>query len=184
MKVQDITKVGVYAALACSVALIFRYVPAAIVPFSLLPMVVLLAGFVLGPRLGALAMLVYALLGIAGFPVFSSPPYGGITYVIKPTFGYILGYIPAAYVVGWILSLRVKGNILISVAAVLAGLTVLYIVGLSYLYLGLNVYSHNPTSVMGVIKIGLLPFIISDLIKGLVAAVIGSKFRVLAAQRG
>jgi biotin transport system substrate-specific component len=182
MKVKDMTKVAVFAALTCSIAVIFRYVPATIVPFSLLPIVVLLAGFVLGPRLGALAMLIYALLGIVGFPVFASPPFGGITYILKPTFGYILGYIPAAYVVGKLLLLSDKRNFLISSLAVLGGLASLYLVGLSYLYLSLNLYLHSPIGIIGVIEKGLLPFLLLDLLKGIVAAVIGNKLHGLLKQ--
>ena len=52
----------------------------------------------LGSRLGALSQLVYVVLGLIGIPVFTAG--GGISYIFKPTFGYLLGYIIGAYVIG------------------------------------------------------------------------------------
>ncbi len=171
MKTRELTRVAIYTALTCSVAVIFRYVPATYVPYSILPLMVLLAGFVLGPRLGALSMSLYALLGLVGVPVFSSG--GGIAYVLKPSFGYILGYILAAYAVGKVLSLKKEPGVLLSSIAVLTGLACLYAVGLSYFYLILNFYLNKPTIVYKVIQLGFIPFIALDLVKAAGAVVLG-----------
>ena len=58
----------------------------------------LLAGLLLGERLGALAVLVYIALGLLGVPVFASG--GGPSYVLQPTFGFMLGFLPGAYLTG------------------------------------------------------------------------------------
>jgi biotin transporter BioY len=55
-------------------------------------------------------------------------------------------------------------------------------VGLSYLYLSLNLYLHSPIGIIGVIEKGLLPFLLLDLLKGIVAAVIGNKLHGLLKQ--
>lgn len=70
---RDITMTAVFAALAVVAAVLVRY-GGSIVPFSLMPFVALLAGGVLGARLGALSIIVYILLGLVGLPVFATPP--------------------------------------------------------------------------------------------------------------
>ena len=58
----------------------------------------LLAGLLLGERLGALAVLVYIALGLLGVPVFASG--GGPSYVLQPTFGYLIGFVVQAWLCG------------------------------------------------------------------------------------
>ena len=58
----------------------------------------LLAGLLLGPRLGAIAVGTYVVMGLVGIPVFASG--GGPGYIAQPTFGYLLGFIVQAWVNG------------------------------------------------------------------------------------
>ena len=58
----------------------------------------MLAGLMLGGRLGAISVCVYVAIGLAGLPVFTQG--GGITYVLKPTFGYLIGFAVGTYVTG------------------------------------------------------------------------------------
>lgn len=171
MKTKEMTRVAMYTALTCAVAVLFRYAPPGLVPFSILPLIVLLSGFVLGPRSGAWSMALYVIIGLVGFEVFATAPFGGITYVLKPTFGYLLGYILAAWVVGSIV--KQNPGLIRSVVAVLAGIVSIYVVGLVYIYIIVNFYLHQPTAVMQVISIGFLPFIVLDLVKGAVTVIIG-----------
>ncbi|HWJ02741.1 MAG TPA: biotin transporter BioY, partial [Verrucomicrobiae bacterium] len=136
MNIRQIARVAVYTAITCTVAMAFRYAPAAYIPFSMLPVMVLLAGFVLGPKLGAISMALYTLLGLIGVPVFAKG--GGPTYILTPSFGFVLGYIFAAYAVGKLLELKKSSGFYWSALAVLAGLTCLYLVGLSYFYVIIN----------------------------------------------
>lgn len=69
------------------------------VPISLQPLFVLLAGFVLGPRQGALAVGLYILAGVAGLPVFAGGA-SGLGHVLGPTGGYLLGFCLTAFVAG------------------------------------------------------------------------------------
>jgi biotin transport system substrate-specific component len=173
MKTRELVRSAVYAGLICAVAIVFRFAPSALVPFSLLPLMVLLAGFVLGPRGGAAAMGVYALLGLLGIPVLAAPPFGGIGYVFKPSFGFILGYVAAAYAVGVVAGPGRRPGALRSVLAVLAGLLALYTVGLLYFYVVMNVAAEQSYSVIRVLQVGFAPFITLDLIKGLAASILG-----------
>jgi len=166
---RDMVLVALFAALATAAALLFRFFGGMIVPFSLVPFVVLLAGGLLGAKLGALSMAVYVLMGLLGIPVFEKAPFGGPAYVFSPTFGFLLGFIAAAYVTGLVLQGREDaGPVRISLA-MLAGVAVIYAVGLPYLYMILNFYLGKSVDVPGVLMIGFVPFIGFDLLKALAA---------------
>ena len=167
---RDITLVGMFAALAAVVAVLGRFGITAIVPFSLQPMVALLAGGLLGARLGAMSMLVYVLMGLVGLPVFEKPPFGGPAYLLQPTFGFLLSFIAAAYVSGKLLDGKQSGGFLRYYTAMLAGLCVIYAVGLPFLYVILNFYMGKAIPVIGIMKIGFLPFVGFDLIKAAITA--------------
>ncbi len=109
----------------------------------------LLAGLLLGPKLGALAVGVYVLMGLLGIPVFAEG--GGPAYIVQPTFGYLLGFIVQAGVNGW-LSRRIQSIRLLSLlGANLAGMAVVYLFGLVYFYIASNYIIHAPIAVWGVI---------------------------------
>src|SRR3954470_10651744 len=75
--------------------------PGTPVPMTLQPMAVLLVGGLLGARLGALSMILYLAMGVAGLPVFTpTVPLLGIARLMGPTGGYLLAYPGAAYAVG------------------------------------------------------------------------------------
>lgn len=172
LTVKEMTLVSMFAAFACAGGLLLRFGGNDVVPFSVLPLVVLLAGALLGSRLGALSMAVYMIIGLVGVPVFASAPYGGIAYFLKPSAGFLFGYIAAAYVVGKITELIGKNNIWTYLAATGAGLMVLYLTGLPYLFVILNFIVGKAVNVAGVLKIGFLPFIGFDLIKAVIVSVI------------
>jgi biotin transport system substrate-specific component len=181
MNTRNLAKTAAVAALLCLAGMAMRWVTPALVPFSIIPVLVLIAGLILGPRYGALALIVYVFLGLLGLPVFASAPFGGIGYIFKPSFGYLLGDILAAYVVG---KIYVRGNLLSAAFAVLAGLVALYTVGLGYLYIAMRFFLHLPTSVAAVFTTGFLPFIVGDLIKAAIAAWVGNEVVKLEKAKG
>ena len=69
--------------------------------FTLQFFFVLMAGMLLGARLGALSAALYVLIGLLGIPVFAAG--GGISYVLRPSFGFLLGFIVTAFCSGWIM---------------------------------------------------------------------------------
>ncbi|UNC91029.1 biotin transporter BioY [Candidatus Contubernalis alkaliaceticus] len=166
---KDITFTAVFTAAACMVGLALKIVPVALIPFSLLPLVAMLAGGFLGSRLGALSMTIYMVLGLVGLPVFSVAPFGGLSYIFQPSFGFVPGYIACAFLAGKILENKREPNLYHCSAAMLAGLSALYIVGLIYLYLILNLYVGTATNFAEILMIGFLPFILFDLIKAALA---------------
>jgi len=168
---RDITMTAVFSALAVVAAVLVRYA-GSIVPFSLLPFVVMLAGGLLGARLGALSIIVYILLGLIGIPVFANPPFGGPSYVLQPTFGFLIGFVGSAYVIGVLLKNREQGGLVRYFLSMLAGVVVYYVIGLPYLYAILNFYLGKAVSVAQVLAIGFTPFIALDIVKAAAAAVL------------
>ncbi len=120
----------------------FIKIPVPVVPFTLQVLFTMLAGLLLGSRLGALSVGLYMILGLAGLPVFTQG--GGLWYLLQPTFGYILGFILGSYVTGKMTEQRdtlTFGRILI---ANFAGLAIIYVMGMIYYYVICNYVIHTP----------------------------------------
>lgn len=137
------------------------------VPFTLQNLMVMMAGVILGPRYAPLSQLVYLFLGLVGVPVFSQG--GGLSYVLRPGFAFILGFVGAAAVVGALSSLVRKPTFLRCFAITLTGMIVIYLVALPYLYL-LNHLVLNEPVPFKQLALGLTPFFLGDLLKALLIA--------------
>lgn len=98
MKTRDMCLTALMAALICVAGPLS--VPVGPVPISLASFAVYLAGAVLGAKRGALAVALYVLLGAAGIPVFSGFS-GGVQKLAGITGGYIVGYLPCAWITGF-----------------------------------------------------------------------------------
>lgn len=120
-----------------------------------------MAGLLLGARHGALSQALYVFLGLAGLPVFAAG--GGVGYLLHPTFGFVLGLIPAAWVIG-ILGEKARSARRIALSC-LAGLAVLYAVGLPYLALIVKVYQGGSVGAAVLIAAYLLPYLPGDCLK-------------------
>ena len=120
-----------------------------------------LAGVTLGAKWGAVSQGVYVALGLVGLPVFTQG--GGVGYLLQPSFGFLLGLIPAAAVIGALAGER--GERRRVVPACLAGLAVLYLVGLPYMGLILNVYLGRGVPVWTVVRTGMLVYLPGDGLK-------------------
>ena len=109
----------------------FALIPLGTDVYTLQFLFTLLAGLMLGARLGALAIGTYVLMGLVGIPVFASG--GGPAYVLQPTFGYLVGFI----VQGWLTGALVRRGVPTfrrALAACVAGMVVLYALGIPYFY--------------------------------------------------
>ena len=147
-------------------------IPGTPVPFTLQPMLVVLAGMMLGPVVGAASMTAYLALGIAGLPVFTPLGAPGIACLLGPTGGYLIAYPAAAYVAG-VLAQRLPS---------LAGRWVAACVGMVVLFVGgLTQLTVLSGSVSRALVLGLTPFALLDVAKALVAALV-SKGRSVRAR--
>ncbi|MGI5880602.1 MAG: biotin transporter BioY [Syntrophomonadaceae bacterium] len=168
LSTRELVMAALFTALMCILTVIVRMLqPVVVIPFSLQPLVMLLAAIMLSPRGVFLSMLAYLLLGLIGLPVFSLPPYGGPAYILVPSFGFLLAF-PIA---GWVQSrlIRRTGGLIYFAAGVVA-ILIYYLIGLPYMYFILNFYLGRTIDVIQIIKIGFLPFFIFDLLKAGVAA--------------
>lgn len=123
----DIAECALFVALMTAGA--FVKIPFPLVPLTFQTVISVLSGLLLGPKKGAASMAAYCFMGLIGIPLFTEG--GGIFYVIKPSFGYILGFIAAAAVSGVISgkpSLPFWRYVLGALAAFLAD----YAVGIPY----------------------------------------------------
>lgn len=150
----------------------FIKIPLPHIPITLQMPFVCLAGLLLGPWHGATSQIVYLVTGLIGFPVFAKG--GGPQYVLEPSFGYLLGFVPAAFVAGLITrKSQTWGRCALGV---LTALLVDYAVGLPYLAAVMALALEAPMELGTVLKIGLLP-LPKDLVVGLATAYLG--FRVV-----
>lgn len=144
------------------------------IPFSPVPItgqvfIVLLLGFIFGKEIGLGSQLFYVGLGGAGVPWFTGLS-GGFTSLTGPTGGYILGFLPAIYLVGWLSeSFELKG-ISRQFLAGLAGLGVIYLFGSLQLSLFLN------SGFSRTVSLGVLPFAWLDIGKVLLVSLVVKEF--------
>ena len=129
MKLREVILCGLFIALI-TVGTFVR-IPVGTDVYTLQFLFTLLAGLMLGARLGALAIGTYVLMGLVGIPVFASG--GGPAYVLQPTFGYLVGFI----LQGWVTGALVRRGVPTfrrALAACAAGMVVLYALGIPYFY--------------------------------------------------
>lgn len=165
------TKAMILAALFAALTAVgaFIKIPTPISSFTLQILFTSMAGVLLGWKWGAASQAVYVLLGLVGLPVFTSG--GGLSAVFTPTFGFLLGMIPMAALIGWIVEKKGAGFRTICLAC-LAGLMVLYVIGLPYMHLILTVYLQKEWTIWQTVKGGMLIFLPWDLLKILVTALL------------
>src|SRR5690606_16720977 len=105
------------------------------VPLSLATFAVLLSGAALGPVRAASSTILYLALGVLGLPVFANQASGWAF----ASFGYIIGYVPAALVLGWLARKRADRTVMTTVAAACLGSLLVYACGLPWLVFHLDV---------------------------------------------
>lgn len=139
-KTKDMVLCALFVALIAAGA--FIKIPIPLVPFTLQTLFTMMAGLLLGGKLGACAVGAYIFLGLAGLPIFTQG--GGPGYIFQPTFGYIIGFAVGTYVTGVIANRTRKPGYLRLLAANLAGLAIIYLFGMVYFYLISNYYLGTP----------------------------------------
>jgi biotin transport system substrate-specific component len=133
------------------------------VPMTLQPFAVLLVGAALGSRRGSLAILAYLAEGASGLPVFATAPFGGAAYLLGPTAGYLLGFVPAAFVVGLLAERRWDRRFVFTLAAMAIGQSIILACGFAWMAVGIGAKA--------AIASGVAPFIVGDCLKIALAAV-------------
>jgi biotin transport system substrate-specific component len=165
---REIVLIALFAALTAVGA--FIRIPFLLVPLTMQTLMVILAGTLLGGRLAAMSQAVYLMVGLMGIPIFAYG--GGPGYVLLPTFGYLLGFIPGAFVIGVLTQKRDPLTVPRLMISICAGLLVIYAMGILGLYLNINWIQSKQMSLATALKIGFLVFIPGDILKMVVAALI------------
>lgn len=153
-----------FAALTAVAARLAVPLPGTSVPFTLQVAAVLLAGFLLGPRLGAASQGLYVAVGAMGLPVFAAG--GGPAYLLGPTGGYLLAFPAAAALAGY---LGRRGGLLLLAAGGVVGLAAIHLGGAAWLAVSLGAET--------ALRMGVVPFLAGDLLKVALAALLAHRLR-------
>lgn len=171
LNVKDILQVALFTALTAIGA--FIKIPTPIINVTMQVFFVVTAGVLLGSKKGALSQALYVLIGLAGVPIFTNGV--GITYIFKPSFGYLIGFIVGAYLIGYITERLKQKNIITIFISILAGIVVIYLIGVPYLYIIYNYYIGKSMSVWLAVYNGFILTISFDIVKAVVAAILCNK---------
>ena len=164
IKTQNLTLIALMAAILCIIGPFV--IPIGMVPMSLTNMVIYLTIILLDKKRATISVAVYLLIGFVGLPVFAGFT-GGAGKLLGPTGGYLLGYLVLSLVAGTILEKIEKVKIL----ALSIGTIGLYLIGTMWLMF------QSKLSFMSALTVGVLPFVVFDVIKIVVAVVLGNSIR-------
>ena len=170
-KTRDMVLCALFVALIAAGA--FIKIPVPVVPFTLQLLFTMMAGLLLGGRLGFCAVGAYIFLGLAGLPIFTQG--GGIGYIFQPTFGYIIGFALGAYVTGVIANREERPGYRRLLAANLAGLAIVYLFGMVYFYLISNFYLGSPIGLWPLFLYCFLLVVPGDIALCILGAILGKR---------
>lgn len=142
-KTKSLIYCGLFTALIAIGA--FIKIPVPVVPFTLQFLFTMLAGLLLGSKRGTASVVAYMVLGLIGLPIFSEG--GGFWYILKPSFGYIIGFAIGTFVTGLIAERMKEKTIPRYLIANFTGLLIVYAVGMAYYYIICNYVINTPIAV-------------------------------------
>ncbi len=131
--------------------------------------VVFLIIFLTKKRLSVLIVATYLILGLVGLPVFSTG--GGFSYIYKPSFGFIIGFLVAAIVC------PKSDTVLKLIISIFVGMLAVYVTGSVYMYMILTYYMNKSVTVMYVLDAAVFPFLAKDIICAYLAAVLAYRLK-------
>ena len=166
----EMSMCALFAALICAGAFIKLPTP---LPITMQTLFTCLAGLILGGKKGSVSVGVYIFIGLVGLPVFAEG--GGFSYILKPSFGYILGFLPATFVTGIIAEKKIKFSRFI--LASFAGMVIIYAVGLTYYFLISRYYLKNQLDVMWLIIYGFCMTLPGDILMCILSTSLGVKLK-------
>ncbi len=160
------TKNLVLCALFAALMTIGTYIkiPTPLLPLTFQTLFVVLSGLVLGRKYGAVSVCVYVAAGLIGLPVFTGS-------ALSPTFGYIVGFIPGSWLAGYIAE-KFKPCFLTWMLGALAGIAVIYALGIPYYYLMSKFYLQNELGAKTLLVYFVLMPMPGDIFKSFLAGLI------------
>ena len=181
---KDLAVCGLFSALIAVGAFIKIVIPVGpdTMNFTLQWFFVMLAGLLLGSRRAFFSVATYLVIGLVGFPVFARG--GGPAYLIRPTFGFLLGFALAAYGIGLVCEWLHSSKTGVWVLAVTVGYVLYYGMGILYFYFITHVVVVTPNIVGwgAIFTIYCLPTMIPDGLLCVLAIMVAGRLRPVAAQ--
>lgn len=157
----------------------FIKIPVPVVPFTLQFLFTMMAGLLLGGRLGALSVGIYAALGLVGLPIFAEG--GGFWYLLKPSFGYIIGFIIGSYVTGKLTEKKEHLTFARILTANFIGLAIVYGIGMIYYYIISNFVIDSPIGLWPLFLYCFLLAVPGDICLCFLAAILAKRLKPVIA---
>jgi biotin transport system substrate-specific component len=168
---RDLVLCSLFSALIAVGA--FIKIPIPVVSFTLQFLFTTLSGLLLGARLGALSVAIYLITGLIGLPVFANG--GGLSYILQPSFGYLIGFCLGSYITGTMASMEGRLSFWKLFSAGVAGLIAVYSIGMIYYYVIANFYIDQPIGIMALFLYCFLLPVPGDLVICIVSAIIAKR---------
>ncbi|MDN6162016.1 MAG: biotin transporter BioY [Atopostipes sp.] len=172
MKTKELTRIALMLSLLIVSAQIA--IPIGPVAITLQTLIVLVIALVLTRKQAVLTMLLYLVMGLMGLPVFSHG-LGGPQSVFLPSFGFVLSFIPAVWLMTTIREKIEWQNLSKNLLSVLLGNFLIYLIGVSYMSFILLVHLEKEMTLWKILSLGLFPFIPADVIKSILAVSIAKR---------
>ncbi|MCK4798861.1 MAG: biotin transporter BioY [Spirochaetes bacterium] len=169
-----VNKILLLLGMACITGLFAQirfYLPWSPVPISGQTFAILMSGIILGAYWGGISQIIYVLIGIAGVPWFAVGT-SGINVLFGPTGGYIIGFILASFFLGHFVDKHIKARNFLPmlILMLIANFILIYVPGLLQLRLWLKTVKGAAPSIQALLLMGLVPFIIGDVLKIILAS--------------
>ena len=175
---QDVAVCGLFAALIAVGAFIKIVIPvgADTMNFTLQWLFVLLAGLLLGSKRAFRSVTVYLITGLIGFPIFARG--GGPAYLLRPTFGFLLGFALAAWAIGFLCEKLRPAKSITWFFTTFAGFVLYYGMGILYFYLITHLMaSQTPVGIGVIFGVYCLPTMLPDLMLCVLAVMLAGRLR-------
>lgn len=162
-KIKNLTVIALMAAILCILGPLT--IPIGVVPITFINLAIFIIIYILGMKKATISYLIYLLIGLIGIPVFSGFR-GGVQKLMGPTGGFLLGFILMIIISGLVID-KFSSNKIICIIGMIVSIWVVYLCGTLWLS-----YSANLPLPVAFAK-GVIPFILEDIVKIVIAAVAG-----------
>jgi biotin transport system substrate-specific component len=175
-RINDLTKGAMFIALMAIGANLTAFITIGTVPLTFQTVIAILAGILLGKKLGAFSIIGYIMVGLIGVPVFAGFT-GGFQILASPTLGFLISFVAIAYVAGSVVETRAGQTATAYFKASLVGLLVNYFIGVPYLYFHSSILLQLENIQFTTIAISMGPFFVKDFILVVFTASIAPKLK-------
>ena len=176
IKIYDITLMAISLAILVICSKIS--IPIGAIPLTLQTFSVFLIALILGVKKSVIVFIIYIIMGLLGIPVFSSG--GGFHYIFMPSFGFIIGFLAAAPIIG---IASKSDKFYLKYITSFIGLLIINIFGVLYMLIILNYYNGLNKDIIYVLGVAVAPFIIKDIFVVILTCIIYSRLQLVIYKR-